>query len=559
MGNAKDANDWVHPCKCSLVAHRKCLLEWVSRTNLDYKAGALHEFHINIGFESMNITDTYASWRTGRNHFWPFSWLSLPSFSLGNDLHAPFDPEEISQVFADDVDESVLKRVTNAMTAGIREGPTVNPTSRNSRKLVINTACPQCNEPILLRISRGLTFSASTLISTTIDRAAKTFAQSTVVGAIGASLLFSFGSILVSWGLKIMRTITPESTLLKLLDLPNAKSMSQAFQSNQIGFKHVFMVGLAPLYLMSFRLDNPFSSWLKRLYPLGFLRPNEKIQTNVKRFLLLHYPLAMMNDLFRLIVYNPIYFKWVQRVRPFSFGDNISIEEFEIDGAEHGNPEDGAADLNEGGGSIFSIIRNILSPAYHEPRLQSLSVRNFALSLRYDYSQALIETSFWEKLASTFFWPIAGKMLSELVFSKSAWFKDFIASQTSTPDDGIYLSNLIGCCAVVVLKDFLHFYVTWRRVKQLESMEVLGYMSPDWEYALNRKIGRILNQLSSLSQDAESYIILDELSKTMLPRVYQEQWTNISQGIPSITGKVNYFRYLVMKISYERSLGFLKA
>ncbi|KAM3159561.1 RING-CH-type domain-containing protein [Lachancea thermotolerans] len=563
MGNSKDAHDWVHPCQCSLTAHRKCLLEWVSRTNLDYRNEALNEFNgrrTNIGFESLNIADTYSSLH-GRAQFHPFAWLrARSSFTNNSSSRAPFDPGDISRIFAAHAEEAVIRNVTQAMAAGARESQPMASAPSSSRKLVINTVCPQCHAPILLKTSRGVTVSLSSSVSHLLDWSAKTLIQVTAIGTLGSSILFSFGGILASWGLRIMTTVAPESTLLKLLDLNSASTLSQAFQKNQIGFKQILLLGFAPLYLISFRCGNAFLGWLKWFYPLAFLRPEEKLQSSVKRFLILQYPLAMLNDFFRMCVYNPVYFRWVHRVKPYFIGDRMTVEQLKIYEAEQEYLETRFDALSRGNQprSLLTKFKSFFMSVSPEPMIQSISARRLVMSMRYDYSQALIEISIWEKIASTLLWPLAGKLISDTVLSKSKWFKRFVAQETATPDDGLYLSNLIGCCAAVLLKDLVHLFVTWRRVKQLESMEVMSYMTPEWEYAINKKIGQVLNDLSSLKEDEESYVILEEHANNMLTKPYHDQWTNVGSNIPTILGKVGYFRFLVIKMSIERSLAYTK-
>ncbi|SCU81042.1 LAME_0B05446g1_1 [Lachancea meyersii CBS 8951] len=566
MGSLNDAHDWVHPCRCSLVAHRKCLLEWVSRNHLDYKNEVLNNFSnegLNIWFESINISDAYSWLHLAAGNLQPLSWFgvrNLRSDAFPNELRS-FDPIEISQVFLGEIDESVVRNVAEAMAAGAREVSFAEDLSlRKSRKLVINTVCPQCNAPILLKTSRGIIVPTSVLISKTLNWFSKTITQTTILGTVGGSLLFSFGGLLTSWGLRILTTLAPESTLLKLLDLQTASSLYQAFQKNQIGIRQIMLLGLAPIYLLSFRFENRFMSWPKRLYPLLFLKPGEALGMNVKRFLLLQYPASVLNDSFKALVYNPIYFSWVHRVKPYFVCDRMSLQQLKLYEAEQQYLET-QRDLEERNHNSQGILAKMLNPfrsGTEEPIAQGISARRLTMLTRFDYSQALIETTFWEKIGSTILWPAAGKLIHDAVLSKSAWFKSFLSQCTSTPNDGLYLGNLIGCCAVVLLKDLVHFFITWRRVRQLESMEVMEYMSTEWEYILNRKIGQILNHLTALGEDEESQSILNEHVNSMLAGPYRDQWVDISANIPTLAGKVNFFRYLAMKMGIERSAAFRK-
>ncbi|CEP62509.1 uncharacterized protein LALA0_S05e07228g [Lachancea lanzarotensis] len=562
MGSLSDSHDWVHPCKCSLVAHRKCLLEWVSRNYLDYKNEMLSEFNNdgqNIWFSSINFSDAYSWLHSAAGMFPPLNWIRVQSFGTGTFVEEPrsFNPMEVGRVFAaEGIDESIINNVAEAMEAGTRDFPFAeNWSLRKSRRLVINTVCPQCNTSIILKTNNGLVVPVSVAVSKSLNWIAKTVTQTTILGTVGGSLLFSFGGLLTSWGLRILATLAPESTILKLLDLSHASSLYQAFQNNQIGFRQVVLMGLTPIYLLSFMFDNRFMSWPKRLYPLLFLKPGESLELNVKRFLLLQYPLQVLNGTFKGIVYNPIYFSWVHRVRPYFVSDRMSLQQLRLYEAEQQYLES-RRELQNGhhdSGNILSRLLNPFGLADGGPIEQGINARRLTMLTRFDYSQALVETSFWEKIGTAMLWPMAGKLIHGAALSKSSWFKHFLSQSTSTPNDGLYLGNLVGCCVAVILKDLAHFLVTWRRVKQLQSMEVMEYMSPEWEYVLNRKTGQILNQLGALGEDEESHAILDEHVNNMLSGKYREQWDELSVSIHTLAGKVNFFRHLAMKMGIERS------
>ncbi|SCU93034.1 LANO_0E02850g1_1 [Lachancea nothofagi CBS 11611] len=559
LGTLKEAHDWVHPCNCSLVAHRKCLLEWVARNTLESKNEVINGFNsqeLNIGLEALNVSDAYSSLHTGATGFQPLSLLGIAPFSaIPLDAATPFDPAEVSRVFSAEAEESVIQNVTTAMAAGAQERPLGSFPLGNSRKLVINTVCPQCNAPILLRTSRAPTVSMSAMVSKLLNWFAKTVTQTTVAGTIGGSILFSCGGLLTSWGLRIMTTLAPESTLLKLLDLPNASTLYQAFNKNQMGFKQFFLLGITPIYLLSFRFNHPFLTWPKRLYPILFLRPGENLNLNAKGFLLLQYPLLILSDFLKVFVYNHIYFEWVHSVKPYFICDQMSIKQFKIYEAEQ-QFIDMRREIREANGTSESLLSKLMKPFrsfIEEPVMRGICGRRMLMCARFDYSHALIKTSLWEKVASTLLFPTAGKLFHTIFLARLSWFKSFVAHKSSTPDDGLFLGNLLGCCAVVLLKDVMHLFVTWRRVKQLQSMEVMEYMSSEWEYTLNKKAGRILNQLSMLTENEESYLLLEEYSSKMLTRSYHDQWENVANGIPTITAKLNFFRYLVMKMSIERS------
>ncbi|SCU91902.1 LADA_0F12882g1_1 [Lachancea dasiensis] len=558
MGTLKDARDWVYPCSCSLVAHRKCLLEWVSRNNLEYKNEVLSELNSDgstIGFESLNVSDAYSSVHSRIGSFNPLNWLGIRR-SSSLDGRLSFNPAEISKVLSSVANDAIVRNVTDAMTAGAQEPLPIGPSLRGSRKLVINTVCPQCNSPILLKTSGGLTIPLSIITSKAFTWFAKASTQTTIIGTIGGSILFSCGCLLTSWGLRVLTTLAPESTLLKLLDLPKASNLYQALQKNQVGFKQVLLMGLAPIFLLSFRFENKFLGWPKRLYPILFLRPGESLHMNVKRFLLLLYPLSILNDFIQLVVYNPLYFKWVHRVKPYFLCDRMSLEQLRLYEAEQEYIEtkrEAERISPPPNGFLSKFLSFFRRKTTEEPLIQGINTRRFLMATTFDYSQALVETSPWEKITSTMLWPVSGKLFHTFILSKFSWFRSTTAQQTATPDDALFLGNLIGCCAVAILKDLVHLFVTWRRVKQLQSMEVIERMSPEWEYTLNRKTGQVLSQLGLLTEDEESSAILEEHINTMLPKLYQEQWVNVSSSIPTMAGKVNFFRYLVMKMSIERS------
>lgn len=561
LGTAEDAHDWVHPCRCSLKAHRRCLLEWVANTNLEYKNEVLNELNtngLNIGFESVNILDSYSSLHRASTAFHPFSWLNFRAQDRPQNEWTGFDPSSIRRAFPSGEEEEVIMRVTNAMSAGARERKIDS--NGHSRKFVINTVCPQCNAPILLKTNRGIMLLLSSTCSRFIDWAVKGITKATLVGTVGGSILFSCAGLFLSWGLKVLTTLAPESTLLKLLDLSNCSSINHAFHGDSIGFRQVLLLSSTPIYLLSLRFDNTFTSWVRWIYPLAFLRPKENLNTSVKRFMLFQYPLGLLHEILFKLLLNPIYFRWVHRVKPYFVCDQMTIDQLRIFEAEQSYIET-RKELslsNNNSESIMSKIKSLFFSKGDDHINESIHTRRLLMTLKFDYSQALLETSMWEKVASTVYWPLSGKYFNHFVLMRFSAFQELLSQHASTSDDVIYLGNLLGCCVTVVLKDLINLLITWRRVRQLESLEVLEYMSPEWEYIINSKMGQVLNGLSSLGEDDQSEIILEEHAERLLGRVYHDQWIKISYSIPTVHGRVNYLRYLVMKQNIERSLEYQK-
>lgn len=555
LGSYRDAHDWVHPCKCSLRAHRKCLLEWVSTKGLESKEVLLRDTP-NIGFDSVNVLDHYTTLHSRRPGFQPLGWLGIRMDEQAPHVSVDNSAARLSRAFNSDEHGDVITGVTTAMMDGAEENQSSGG-SRSPRKFIINTLCPQCNTPILLRTNRSTTLWLTSLCSKFVDWSTKTLTEATVLGTIGGSILFSCAGFLMSWGLRVMTTIAPESTMLKLLDLSQYRTFIGAFNANKIGFRQISLLCGAPLYLLSFRYDNTILGWLRRFYPISFLKPTDNLHSSTKRFLLFQFPLKILYDCFVMLCLNPIYFNWIHRVKPYFISDRMSIDQMRMYEKEQSEIEykREMRNLNSRAHSgIWCKLKSIFSWSDGDISTKVIRNRRLLMILRYNYTQALVETSSWEKLASAVLWPSLGKYVNVLLLMKFSSFKRFLTKNTDTSDDALYLGNLIGCCAVVLANELVHLYITWKRVQQLENLQVLEYMSSDWEYLMNKKTGQVINQLGYLPNDPESELIVEEHARELLEREKYEQWGTMVDDIPTVTGKVSYLGYLVMKQNIERSL-----
>ncbi|SCU83251.1 LAMI_0C02542g1_1 [Lachancea mirantina] len=553
LGTSRDAEDWVKPCSCSLEAHRKCLLEWVSCNNLEKEASIRENLGLRsneIGFHSVNFTDNYSVFESGRGAFRPFFNYLDPTNLNGQafmDSETDFDTSSISRAFAADVDSETLSRVTEAMSLGARQRHRRGTTL--SKKFVINTVCPQCNTPILLRTSREFSLLATSAVCKTLEYSVRNLTLVTVVGTVGSSLLISAVGVLMSAGLRIMTALVPESTLVKLLGLRRS-TLLESFSDNNIGFSQIAILAMTPLYLMGFRYQSALLSWLNWIYPLCFLRSNEKLQSNAKRYLLYQYPLAILHEVAFVFVLNPLYFKWVHEVKPYFISDRMTVAQIKLYEEEQRYLEELQSEGSDQ--TRRPRRRSVLQFIKKKAAVLKIYCGRLILSMGLDYSEAIIPASIWEKIGTTILWPYAGKILGELMM-KLRFYRRLVGEHSSTSDDGIYLSNLIGCCLAVILRDAFNLFLTWRRVKQLSSLEVLEYMSPEWDTVMNTKTGQILEDLTLLNEDEDSKVILQEHARRLLSKKNHDQWLKITQGIPNVRGKVNFLRYLVVKQNVYRS------
>lgn len=230
FGTVQDAQDMLKPCStCSLVCHRRCLLDWLDTIPPD-KLRIIH----------LRATSTSFLRRMDREHASDFglgqapntnttvrldlttlaleSWFyNITNFAANEDGDTDEDSQNGS--FADDEHDLAHDQVVARRTShGSHDSHDDKAVFRDNEHMVyILAPCPQCKKWIMFSMKRSLLF---TIHSTLKSAVTKVVRYGTVFLGITSALtgVVSMGYIgLTSVGLKMMDKIIPAPLLIRLL------------------------------------------------------------------------------------------------------------------------------------------------------------------------------------------------------------------------------------------------------------------------------------------------------------------------------------------------------
>ncbi|RLV94890.1 hypothetical protein JA1_001372 [Spathaspora sp. JA1] len=253
FGTLHDAQDLVHPCRtCSIVTHRKCLLDWFNsipvdelvvasgrrvaeenNMNLNSNSTLLNE--ISVGGSGSDITSSDGSFQFTINAQLP-RWLYLnnttidegelvteASLTTTNQIPGGFptmDDEESEE-------NTTLEEVVTATTTSNSPPPVshiANSAGSSSDMVFIIVPCPQCKQQIIfvMRRSRFITFQNSARLY--IKRLVQYGGVFLIITSALTGVL-SLGYVgLTTCGLKMMDWMVPGSVVVQMLTKTNKKS-----------------------------------------------------------------------------------------------------------------------------------------------------------------------------------------------------------------------------------------------------------------------------------------------------------------------------------------------
>lgn len=222
FGDTKDAADLIKPCAtCSIVTHRKCLLDWFNSLTSD-------KLHIVDG-NSLQQELTRASVAQNRTNDYDHEFGIAP---------------EVNHLHIDLTSTNVVNWLSNwTGTAGI-DGHEVednnNFANGNGNTLTNNlflllAPCPQCKDDIMFSMRRSSLLSFNTGVRTVLSKGLQY--TGVFLGLTSAVTgMLSMGYIgLTSCGLKIMDCILPEPLLIRLLTKKNSQNSLSLLSSVLLG------------------------------------------------------------------------------------------------------------------------------------------------------------------------------------------------------------------------------------------------------------------------------------------------------------------------------------
>lgn len=413
LARPDDSSELIQICDCSLRAHKRCLTDWA--TDVEYRS-----------------RDDTPSVPANRNR----------DFTIG---------------------------VPVAM---------LNVGNKSYRLTQTKVKCPQCGTPLYFMFNPSRLLSFYGLIYSGVKELSRFSAITAFSSATGFALFVSIGGVFISGGLQMFLAIAPESVLTKLLDF-KSRSLDQELRSDGVGLKQLFLMGSFPVFLFGLRSDNPYLDVFSSIYPTIFFkgRLENLLKAGPKAYLLFTEPLKRLYWLFYSLTFNRVYYRWTRMVKPIFLADRLSIEELnEIEGENASlkkSFKETTAEENQG---FFGRIYHFLFHTSAEQKAlfrKKLWRETKAVLLR-DFSKVFDDQSLFVKVFTTVLWPFLGAKLGKVLL-RVVKINSFCNKYGSTPDESMYIANLLGSVAVVLIKDLLKLYVAWHRVNQLMDLSVVEH------------------------------------------------------------------------------------
>ncbi|CDK24323.1 unnamed protein product [Kuraishia capsulata CBS 1993] len=444
LGTKADAHDWIHPCACSLVAHRKCLLNWISNLDLQER-------------------------RQGNG-------IAPRPANEGVFFNFPFA----------------------APLVGV-------PLLGESQSIIVN--CPQCKKQIFLKSSSGSLLNMRKVFQDCVSTLTRVTVISTLVSSTVASYALGMTAGCSASGMKILQTLAPNSVQLSLFDVRNTPSVIGAIDRGRLPMARFLLVTAAiPPYL--YLLRKPFIPAMQeafvQLFPFLFLTDGTSLlESGPKRNLLFIAPLKFVYGVLYKVTLNRVYYRWARSVQPCFIADGLSAETLEI--IERENEEEFEIQqedeeeriklensLQKTRNSLVILLKRFLHYLVPSDRIRQIRIsrlkRELECCFKTDFGLLFSKPRFYYNIATTLAWPVLGEYASRELLAKIPFVVGLINRHVSTPDEATFLRNLAGCFAVVIASDLVSLFFAWRKVKQLQNIRVLKYGTKEWREASSNSI-----------------------------------------------------------------------
>lgn len=337
--------------------------------------------------------------------------------------------------------------------------------------------CPQCGAPVVVYIKPSRLLSLYGLIYSYTKEMSKASAIAIVGSAAGFALIVSVGGIFVSGGLQMFLSITPESVLSKLLDF-KSKSLDQELKSNAIDFKQLFLIGSFPVFLFGLRSDLSYLDLFSTLYPIMFFNGTVKNFTNAgpKAYLLFTEPLKRLYWFFYSLTFNRVYYRWTREVKPIFLANYLSSEDLNEIEEENKALYSLKENSHEAKGGFFKrFFSNFFGESTEEKAIYRKKLwRDTKAILTRDFTGVFHSKSIYVKICTTILWPYLGGLLGKLLL-KVVKINEFCNTYGSTPDESLYIANLLGGAAVVLVKDLIKLYIGRQKLNSFQNLGLVEF------------------------------------------------------------------------------------
>lgn len=525
FGTIKDAEDLIAPCStCSLVAHRKCLLDWFN-TIPTSKLTRSHSLESELNNEN------------GERNTAAVGTTEDPDNDTDNEpniMNVTFQSPWMSAVglFVRDPDYHVHAALAD------------------SRSVLLLTSCPQCKCKITFCMKRLAFIGFNSLVRASVSDLVQY--AGVFLGLSGAATgIVSMGYVgLARCGINMMDAVVPSSILFPLLSRkknPSLTAGSLIFSGpdrldralsivDQLKFQHIPLLPVM-LYRMRHLLifscffnttaRSALTNWGGELLVCNYISSLgnhifvKQLFLNLKLYLshILKSPYSLKSyqlgalfkninwwdpnvmvgsliparwiyDLVFRLTINRLHFNLTAKIRPRDIANKLS----EIDLACLEDLDNHMGRLHfEFRNKARKAKKNVSGPKIVQFAVSKLTMLKLVLSddillkymkvklllfyykscacLRNDFSSSLLYNLAIVTGVTTVLWPFLASDLGKLIY-KFALLR-ILAFDGITKDKVVFLSNLIGICGVAIVKDVYNLFMGSRKARQLSEMAIV--------------------------------------------------------------------------------------
>lgn len=286
--------------------------------------------------------------------------------------------------------------------------------------------CPQCKKPI---VSRPVRFTSRSWVLSLVYRLRKMVRGATMLALLAFSTL-NIGKWTFKLGLWQLRCLFPEKALRTLLDVSTTKALDVYGETvhGRMSVPNVtqFLVFGFPLYLIALRGSFPAMKKLQWIYSLIFtLRAGHYTGKSPNVFSNLASATNLL-ILFHSTIVSPtltrIYELMVKSVRPY-----------------------------------FCVTSDCMDIFPSE-----------------EYSNIIIETSWYDVLFESALWPVLGGLLGGKLFDFFVWLQSkssYRFTPNGSPNEVRMIFNVLGCGILSVARETFNLYLTYSRIQELKQIQ----------------------------------------------------------------------------------------
>lgn len=535
FGSIRDAEDLVKPCStCSLVAHRKCLLDW-------FNSLPASKLIRTYGDDAALLTTRPTNENSEANN----EAANENENENGNQNQNQNANE--NEIVANEVNEENIVNIAlwTLWGSALNWNEDSEPESLEAVTVLLSTSCPQCKNKITFRMKRLPFLALNNVLRSSLAVAVQY--SGVFLGLSGAATgIVTLGYVgLARCGINMLDVVVPSSVLLPLLTRQPRLSLNwlpfstpdKALGMDQLKFQHV---PLLPVMLYRMRYLLILSCVFNSTAKTG-------VANWVGEFLVCNYISSLGNHTLVKLVYrntreilagvlrNPrsitavgigLFVKNIDWLDPavmvgsmlplrwvYDILFRLTINRRHLDLTTAIRPRDVANTLSEAQLSRLEELDNQLGRLHFEFRARTkratqkpkgtysrlfhhirtkLRLASLLLSddfvltyaklklmtwyykskacLQNDYSTTLLYQLAVITCVTTVLWPFLGSDLGKLVFLIILRAEAF---DGVSKDRLVFLSNLVGMAGVAVIKDFFNLYLSAQKARQLSDLSVV--------------------------------------------------------------------------------------